>query len=74
MLQITPHINTYTSSPFISDISVLLLGINAGFNRSMQRKTAMVNLKKNLHKIIVWPRSIIEVYRFNNIEVFVTYL
>ena len=34
----------------------------------------MVNLKKNLHKIIVWPRSIIEVYRFNNIEVFVTYL
>ena len=50
------------------------VSINVGFNRSMQRKTAMVNLKKNLHKIIVWPRSIIEVYRFNNIEVFVTYL
>ena len=45
-----------------------------GNNRSMQRKIAMVNFKKNLHKIIVWPRSIIEVYRFNNIEVFVTYL
>ena len=48
--------------------------VNVGFNRSMQRKTAMVNFKKNLHKIIVWPRSIIEVYRFNNIKVFVTYL
>ena len=67
-MDFVPIVENFESSKFVvNDICV-------GFNRSMQRKTAMVNLKKNLHKIIVWPRSIIEVYRFNNIEVFVTYL